>query len=208
MGSDKIFKTALIISLIGHSIFLWGWSGFIHIFPDKSLDKPVEITYYRLKQDLPVKPQPKENQIQTLENFKIKDEPNKANLKITKLSSSQKKLAAIPYPENIKSSKDKSLYLDYYQGIREKIRSAASSSYYNYSQTGDVCLSFILNSDGTLKNIEICESGTNSTNTLKKIALNSVQEAAPFPSFPKGLNQKQLSFNVIISFERETKNIN
>ena len=36
---------------------------------------------------------------------------------------------------------------------------------------------------------------------LRNIAINSVKDASPFPVFPQGMNQYQITFNVIISFE-------
>ncbi len=95
---------------------------------------------------------------------------------------------------------DNPSYIGYYQLIREKIKRAA---YQNYSRSdcGDVYISFVISSDGHLKNLILSGEKSSSNNYLKQIAVQSVKDASPFPNFPKELDYPQLSFNVIISFE-------
>lgn len=209
MLSDKAFKIALLISLSGHFILFYGWSSLAHIFPDKKARKPLEITYYELKEDLAAKAAtrkkipPLPQRAQAIKNFKIreKDYP-KEKISTTRVIAGKKEMSIIPSDQIFKASEEKSLYLDYYQSIREKIRSVANDNYYNYSKQGEVYLSFILESNGNLKNVRLFEYKSSSDHTLRTIALDSVKEASPFSAFPKGLNQKQLSFNLTISFER------
>lgn len=93
-------------------------------------------------------------------------------------------------------------YTSYYQVVREKIKHAA---YQRYSRTemGEVYLSFVISSDGDLKQTRIVDEKSSFSPYLREIALKSVKNAAPFPKFPKELDYPQLSFNVIVSFEME-----
>jgi len=93
-------------------------------------------------------------------------------------------------------------YVSYYQIVREKIRRAA---YQNYSQanTGEVYITFVISSDGYLKGSKLVPEKSTAAEYLRQIALKSVKDASPFPDFPKELDYKELSFNVVISFEIE-----
>jgi TonB family protein len=97
---------------------------------------------------------------------------------------------------------DNPSYISYYQIVREKIRRSAYSNY-QHNETGEVYLSFVILSDGSLKDVRISEANSSVSEYLRKIALGSVKEASPFPHFPKELDYPQLSFNVVISFEIE-----
>ena len=210
MLSDKVFKIALLISLSGHFILFYGWSGLAYIFPDKKAKTPLEVTYtpkstsYELKENLAAKAATRRKIPPPIKNFKVKEKENpKEKVSTAKVITSRDETAIIPSYEILEASEEKSLYLDYYQSIREKIRGVANDSYHSHSREGEIYLSFVLESNGNLKNIRLFEHKSSSDDTLRTIALNSVKEASPFSAFPKGLNQKQLSFNVIISFERE-----
>ena len=93
-------------------------------------------------------------------------------------------------------------YISYYQIVREKIRRAA---YQNYSriEVGEAYVSFIITTDGALKDVRLVGEKSSLSPYLREIALKSIREATPFPNFPKELDYPQLSFNVIISFEIE-----
>lgn len=97
---------------------------------------------------------------------------------------------------------DNPAYISYYQIVREKIRRAAYQNY-TYSRNGEVYLSFIVASSGALKAIRLVPEKSSADASLQDIALRSIQQASPFPAFPKELDYPQLSFNIIISFEIE-----
>ena len=101
------------------------------------------------------------------------------------------------------SPEEQAPYLDYYQSIREKIYEVVLKNYPRYIACGQVRLYFILCSDGRLKEIRLIQEGSTPNRPLQRIALSSVREAAPFIAFPEKLRQKELSFNVAISFELE-----
>jgi outer membrane biosynthesis protein TonB len=91
-------------------------------------------------------------------------------------------------------------YVTYYQIVRERIRDRAYVNYTRLSM-GEVYLTFIIKSDGTLGELQILENRSVSTEFLKNVGIKSVQESAPFPPFPKDLDYPELTFNVQISFQ-------
>ena len=93
-------------------------------------------------------------------------------------------------------------YTSYYQVVREKIKHAAYQGY-TRTEMGEVYLSFVISSDGDLKQTRIVDDKSSFSPYLREIALKSVKNACPFPKFPKELDYPQLSFNVIVSFAIE-----
>jgi len=91
-------------------------------------------------------------------------------------------------------------YVTYYQIVRERIRERAYVNYTKLSM-GEVYLTFIIKSDGTLGELQILENRSMATEFLKNVGMKSVQESAPFPPFPKDLDYPELTFNVQISFQ-------
>jgi outer membrane biosynthesis protein TonB len=91
-------------------------------------------------------------------------------------------------------------YVTYYQIVRERIRERAYVNYTKLSM-GEVYLTFIIKSDGTLGELQILENRSVATEFLKTVGIKSVQESAPFPPFPKDLDYPELTFNVQISFQ-------
>lgn len=97
-------------------------------------------------------------------------------------------------------------YLSYNENIRQRIRQRA----YSYVdspefQAGEVYLTFIIGSDGALKECKIIDHKTRANQYLRRVGLLSVQESNPFPPFPADLNYPELTFNVVIAFEIEEK---
>jgi TonB family protein len=114
---------------------------------------------------------------------------------------SVKKKITLP-PVDMEKMNNNPSYVSYYQFVREKIRRAV---YQNYSRddTGEVYLSFIISSNGILREVRLIEEKSSVNYYLRETALRSIRDASPFPSFPEELDYPQLSFNVIISFEFE-----
>ena len=93
-------------------------------------------------------------------------------------------------------------YIGYNDRIRDKIRNRA----YFYIddpqfQQGEVYLTFIVTSDGNLKDLQIIGERTHANDYLRAVGLRSVKESSPFPPFPASLKYPELSFNVVISFQ-------
>jgi len=92
-------------------------------------------------------------------------------------------------------------YRTYYSLVREKIRKYAYF-YYRRLEEGEVYLGFTLTPEGDIVSVAIDDRRSTDSAYLKKIALRSVEEAAPYPPFPQKLrDHPQLAFNVIIDFE-------
>ncbi|MFA5275493.1 MAG: energy transducer TonB [Candidatus Omnitrophota bacterium] len=93
-------------------------------------------------------------------------------------------------------------YISYYQIVREKIRRAAYQNY-THADTGEVYVTFVISNDGYLRESRLVAERSTAVGYLRETALRSVKDASPFPNFPKELDYRELSFNVVISFEIE-----
>ncbi len=112
-----------------------------------------------------------------------------------------KKFEAVVNEET--DSGKKATYIGYYRLVREKIRYYADRNYIKEGSTsqGEVFLSFTVTSKGELLHIMIMDNRSAKDLLLRDIAINSVRDSSPFPAFPQGMNQYQITYNVIISFE-------
>jgi len=226
MLSDKTFQIAFLISVIAHGFILLQNSN-VAIFPPKKNEQKFEVSYIKPVEEPKAYPKsekpPKEQFlkipakitvdkrtpppfIDKEEIFRKGKEIISANRTFTKpefiksdVVAIQKKISLPPI--DIDKINNPS-YISYYQLIREKIRRAAYRNY-TRNETGEVYLSFIISSDGYLKEVRFSEERSSSNLYLKEIAMRSIKEASPFPNFPKELDYPQLSFNVVISFEIE-----
>jgi len=97
----------------------------------------------------------------------------------------------------------KATYIGYYRSVREKIRYYADRNYLKdgSASQGEVFLSFVVTASGELLHIMIIDAKSIDDPLLRNIAINSIRDASPFPAFPQGINQYQVTFNVVISFE-------
>ena len=216
MFMDNSLKIALLISAIFHTLIFLPLSYLINLKIEKSLPSP-KITYLASKmvvpdkveiREIPVKPVRKRDKMQKKEEpsapeqnsgIQAKEVPASKVISVPRSTALSTKIE-IP-PELPKE--EEAVYLSYYQSIRAEIKRAVIANYSQYISCGEVCLYFILLSNGELKTIRVVEERSTQNSILRQIAKRSVQQAAPFSAFPKRLNQRQLSFNVIISFELE-----
>jgi|GEM_PF-924881 len=104
---------------------------------------------------------------------------------------------------NEKDSGRKATYISYYRSVREKIRYYADKNYIKEGSAsqGEVFLSFVVTSGGELLHIMIIDAKSAEDLLLRNLAINSIRDASPFPVFPEGMTQHQITFNVVISFE-------
>nr|MBU1328026.1 hypothetical protein [Candidatus Omnitrophota bacterium] len=102
-----------------------------------------------------------------------------------------------------KDDAKKATYIGYYRLVREKIRYYADKNYIKErsASEGEIFLSFVVTSKGELLHIMIIDRRSTNGSLLRNIAIDSIKDASPFPAFPQGMNQYQITFNVIISFE-------
>lgn len=219
MHSNKPFQIALIISLIAHTTLFFKLPPINLLRSRPNLDKKVQLTYVREKvklptlkisnQEFPKKPSRQTSSKVVAPPPHIKKEQiftGLKNIPIIKPEFTKPEIIAVKKKITLAKLQDEKtanpVYFNYYQKIREKIKLAA---YENYTRlvNGEVYLSFIILSNGQLRDIRINKEKSTNQAYLKEIAKKSIYEASPFPNFPKDLNYPELSFNVIISFEVE-----
>jgi TonB family protein len=212
MGNN-LFKVSLLISIIVHSAILFRNPN----FNLKSLNKKetkLEVSYIKPKaepeKEIKLEKTAKEKFLKLPPKIRIEkripppftysksifDKPASIKPDIIAI----KKKITLP-PIDMAKNKDP-LYISYYQTVREKIKRAA---YQNYTgnEIGEVTVSFVISSEGYLKDLRIIPEKSHSSQYLKEITLKSIRDASPFPNFPKELDFPQLSFNLAITFEIE-----
>ena len=215
MFYDKTLRIFLLVSLMLHGVLFATMPKFNLGDLNKSLHQ-LEITYQKFQISSKIVPEKEIVRKQAIEDNKELSIASKKNLikrffkkndflsktfKVSKkpaaanTDAKEKKVVIPELDSQIKSP----AYKSYYQTIRERIRNA----YVNYLRygEGEVYLSFVLSSDGSLKDIKIFDDRSTNDAYLRDTALKSINDSAPFPSFPKSLGYPELSFNVIISFE-------
>ncbi|MDD5045312.1 MAG: hypothetical protein PHU91_02810 [Candidatus Omnitrophica bacterium] len=214
MFLDNNFKIALLVSLGIHGIALGIFPIFRSPYLRKNFDKKIEVSYIKAKPGLTLKRS--EGQKNNMNSLKLppptytkreeiaKENLLKVNKPEVKISGQDSALIrtriSIP-PVSSKEIRNPG-YISYYQIIREKIKRAAYRMY-SKKETGEIYLSFAVDSGGALEGVRLIEEKSAQNQYLREIALRSIQVASPFPRFPKELDYPQLSFNIIISFEAE-----
>ncbi|MBI3991252.1 MAG: TonB family protein [Candidatus Omnitrophica bacterium] len=228
MASDKTFVIALIVSIIVHgAVFLQNPSLNLNIFNKDKKEPTTEVSYLKPSRkdkespkEITTKKEPFSKLASKITANKMSPPPfiDKENIfNKSKGAISQKLVFAKPVfskPDIIAVKRKITLppvdldkinnpsYISYYQIVREKIRRSAYQNYIS-AEVGEVFLSFLIFSDGSLKTVRLIEEKSSASAYLREVALKSIKEASPFPSFPKELDYPQLSFNVVISFEIE-----
>lgn len=88
---------------------------------------------------------------------------------------------------------------EYYDMIQAAITQHLESHRPSIPVYGKVVVSFVLDNNGRLVSMPKVYKGDNEV--LSKIGIKSIQEAAPFPAFPKSIDKKQETFQITISYE-------
>lgn len=91
-------------------------------------------------------------------------------------------------------------YLTYSAYARECIRRILHRRLSLVQERGVVCVEYSILSDGSLSNIRIIEERTLASDTLKGIALDAINDAAPFPRPPRELSGKPTIHTTVIKF--------
>ena len=226
LQEDRIFIFALIASIFLHLVAVILISFTQARLPAKPFKK-IEVVYQAV---LPFKETPQ--RIQELHTFKDKKaaaapqilSKNEGDPQLFmkdlmkapsqfKLSSKQpiklgsmdtKRQVKIPMLESEKIMSPR--YLNFKERLREKIQNRA----YFYAQNtdfelGEVYLTFVLSSDGNLKEIKIIDEKSKADDALRNISLRSIKESSPFPAFPPDLKYSELPFSIIIEFKNGPK---
>lgn len=197
-------KYALLVSFLIHMGIAIPFVNMLPVNDPAKNEKPILVDYVKLKEpQLKIVPAeqktaetPKIDIAKKVETKPAEQSPAPKNeakaLKDTTLNDAKEQA-------QIKSTRD---YINYYQLIREKIRKRLKSNYRNYYKEGDVTLVFTLASDGRFISAAVNKAASIDDLTLQSIALASIREASPFPSFPKALFAPQMSFDLTVTFKR------
>ena len=97
--------------------------------------------------------------------------------------------------ENINSP----IYTSYNDRVRQSIQERAIANYSRLDD-GKVYLTFIISSDGSLKDYQIIDGKTNASQNLRYISIKSLEEAH-FPPFLKGMTLPEYTFNIEIDYQ-------
>ncbi len=219
---DRIFKYALIISLVIHIGILARMSysnihfkvnpvkGIEVVYPNIAVQKLTGVDQAEKQSDMKITLREMTQQLTkedaNLSSFikdisKMNDDFLHSEAK-PKPKESTKVKRKVSVPE-IETKKIKNpLYTKYYHDIRNRIRERAYQNYEKFDD-GEVYVTFVIVQDGMLRDIKIIENRTNANQYLRRVSLKSVKQASPFPAFPEELKYPELSFNVVISFEVE-----
>ena len=152
-----------------------------------------------IQKEIAAKPQPvpqvKADNRKSAKSGKLKERTKSRKRDAVKDSSKE----AAKKEAQVKQSKD---YVNYYQLIREKIRSKLKDNYQYYSREGEVHLSFVLTQNGSLLSYEIDRSKSTRDEMLLHITATSIKAISPFPVLPRSLSMSKMSFNIMISFKK------
>lgn len=202
---DKIFARALLVSFLGHLLLFLPWPGIKNRLSSNKFSE-IEINYFEIRPKIEeikiIKTTPPEEKKTELKEGKIIEEE-----KVVQLVKREEKVSPQITKEEEWVKRDFSnlskepVFLDYYRAIREKIKNSANRNKPLFFKPGEVCVFFVLDNKGNLKRLKIIDSKTTEDPLLREIALKSIEEASPFPPFPKELKREQIAFNIIIAFE-------
>jgi outer membrane biosynthesis protein TonB len=152
-----------------------------------------------IQKEITVKPQPaaqvKADDKKSAKSSKLKERTKahkKDALKNAPVTAAQKEA-------QVKQNKD---YINYYQLIREKIRSRLKDNYQYYNREGEVRLSFVLTQNGSLLSYAIDRANSTQDEVLLNITTTSLKAVSPFPALPRSLSMSKMSFNIVISFKK------
>lgn len=218
MFDNRPFQLALALSFLLHSFFLFVGLPRLKFFsgPDKKITN-TEITYYKIRTR-----QARPSRINVQSQAKLKDVQRQIiektpSLEHKSLSIEQKSTIPDILSETLKDKpsaqltvdlsniiedfKGKPVYLNYFQMIRENIRQKALKNYPGQTISGDITVSFVITSAGMLKSVRIIDEKSSSNQDLRAVAIQSIQEASPYPVFPRSFKQSEIRFNILISFK-------
>ena len=223
--TDKIFRNALIVSILFHVFLLVPIPQFKDLIRTEP-EEPIKLTYYAtgkipIDSKLIAKVQTKKYPLssnkkqlstkieqhslakplvtcQVREKIKISASKMEDKALTTHLSTDKPML--ISHKEKALSSTP--VYLNYYNAIRSRIYKRANANKPYYSMEGVVKLVFTLARDGRLINAGIITNTSARNPVLQKHALASIKRASPFPVFHESMKEQQLTLRLTISFEK------
>lgn len=227
MIADRVFRNALIVSVICHMFLFYNWPPLRNLPIFKTYEK-LEVTYYPVRKAPPLSDLIDKRQRvgksflpattrESLANLKREDLAKPApRLKITLEKPRLKTLEIekddlirhIPSDEKMlishkeKDFSDEPTYLNYYNAVRSKIYKAANANKPYYFMEGEVRLSFTVARDGRLVKSAILKEGSTQNLILRNHASMSIKKASPFPPFHESMKEVHLTLRLTISFEK------
>lgn len=227
MLADRVFKNALIVSVIFHIFIFYNWPPLRNL-PILKTYEELEVTYYSVKKAPPVPDLIDKQQRMgksslpataksNLADFKGEDLAKPApHLKIALEKPRLKALEVekdnfirhIPSKEKMlishkqKDFSDEPTYLNYYNAVRSKIYKAANANKPYFFMEGEVRLIFTVARDGSLVKSAILKEGSTQNPILRNHAAMSIKKASPFPPFHESMEEDHLTLRLTISFEK------
>jgi len=226
MLSDRIFKNALIVSVIFHIFIFYNWPPLGNLAILKP-SQDIKLTYYPLRRVPEVskfiaKKQKKGSlamdgtgkggyattkkrelarplsDLRARDKFHTKKDAIEENKALLHIPSDAKILIS----HNEKDFSSEPTYLNYYNGVRAKIYKAANANKSYYFMEGEVRLAFTLARSGSLLKVAIVEEGSTTNPILRSHALMSVKRASPFVPFLDSMKEDHLTLRLTIAFEK------
>ena len=227
MQPDKIFKNALIFSIILHMFIFIGLPKIgdmkrcdiqddteLTFLPDKKI--PIDSNLIAEKQTKnPLSSLPGiestheriEKREQPVRPFTPRQAHETIKVNVSdkpELIHSEKPVSddnmLISYQEKDLSSDP--IYLDYYNAVRSRIYKSAQNNRPYYFAEGGVSLVFTLSKTGSLVSVGIIPEKSTNNPTLQRHALVSIERAGPFAPFHESMQQQELTLRITISFEK------
>lgn len=227
MLADRVFRNALIVSVIFHIFIFYNWPPLRNLPILKTYEK-LEVTYYPVRKAPPLpglidkkrrigkslQPELTKN---NLPNLKVEDLAKPApHLKIALEKpllkapeiERDKFILHIPSDEKMlishreKDFSDEPTYLNYYNAVRSKICKAANADKPYFFMEGEVRLIFTVARDGSLAKSAILKEGSTQNPILRNHASMSIKKASPFPPFHESMKEDHLTLRLTISFEK------
>ncbi len=94
------------------------------------------------------------------------------------------------------------LFVSYFGLVKDRIHEVLREKYNRAGASpGSVSLSFVLGFDGKLEKVFVNEKESHADAFLKNLAVECLREAAPFVSFPKDLDSRQIAFSLTVYFD-------
>lgn len=209
-GDSMDLRTALVLSVSLHVMFVVPLT--VYFLPAKSApqsDRRIEVYYFRAADEIAApetviaatKKKPAAQQPPSAEQAPSKEEgPRAKGSPREEVAVARKESPAASGNEQWITQKDG---INYFQLIREKIRSAVKKRYRGYSRNGDVRVYFTVERDGRLSQFSVDRAGSTTDATLLSIAQAGIKESSPFPPLPQSVKRGKFTFNLTITFKEQ-----
>ena len=227
MLADRIFRNALIASIIFHIFIFYNWPPLRSLSIFKNYDQ-LELTYYpaetapplakmidkqqKLASPVPsakkeARPERSRGNNATKADTASEEMMAKPDLSIPRIEKEDLAKYVSSGKEMLISNKDKDFsdepsYLNYYNMVRSEIYKAANANKPYYFMAGEVRLVFVVGKDGSLLEVSLVDEGSSPNPILRRHALTSIKKASPFPPFLPTMQEDILTLRLTISFEK------